>query len=387
MDFPAGFGINGIVSEDSDSLALITAPDGMKAAAVFTTNKLKAHPVLYSSEILAEKLHKAVLVNRGSANAATGPAGREKLEELIGSVSKRTSFPPETILAASTGVIGKHINCAEENIDALCAERDSVKPVEFAKAIMTTDTREKTAWGTCEIGGQKITVFGAAKGAGMIAPQMATMLAFIVTDANLSKEMLQTAVKEVSDKSFNCVIVDGDTSTNDTVFLLSSGKAPHRQIEKKSKSYDIFYGCLERVCKALAEMLASDGEGASKMVKIKVRGTDSDSQAQKAARAIAVSPLCKTAFYGASPNWGRIASAIGAAGIDVNLSCFSIYANGVSWVTEGKPASACLAQLREVLQGSKYELDIVLGSGKGKSRVYTCDYTPEYVRINAHYVT
>ncbi len=387
MDFPSGFGITGVISEGSDSLALITAPAGMRAAAVFTTNKLKAHPVLYSSKILSGKLHNAVLVNRGSANAATGTEGRKKLKELVAAVSERTAFSPETVLAASTGVIGKQINCAEENIDTLCSDRDAGKPVEFAKAIMTTDTREKTAWGTCEIGGEKITVFGVAKGSGMISPQMATMLAFIMTDADISKEMLQKAVKEVSDKSFNRVIVDGDTSTNDTVFLLSSCKASNRQIKKKSKSYDILYSCLERVCITLAEMLASDGEGASKMVKVKVRGAASDNEARKAARAIAVSPLCKTAFYGASPNWGRIASAIGAAGIDVNLSCFSIYANGVSWLTDGKPASTCLPQLREVLQGAKYELDIVLGSGKGKSKVYTCDYTPEYVRINAHYLS
>ncbi|MBN2406548.1 MAG: bifunctional glutamate N-acetyltransferase/amino-acid acetyltransferase ArgJ [Elusimicrobia bacterium] len=388
VDFPAGFHITGINrEEDENKLALITAPEGMKTAGVFTLNTCCAHPVRFSRENLKSPSHKAIIINRGSANAATGKEGKDRMLGLVDALCGRLNIKREEILAASTGVIGKQMNVTERQIEDLLENRGRVEPYDFADAIMTTDTCRKVAWSSFELEGKKVSICGIAKGSGMISPKLATMLAFVLTDADIEKDALQLALERAVNASFNCLIVDADTSTNDTVILAASGKSGTKAISADTKRFDIFYEHLERVCVVLAEQMAADGEGATKMIKLMIRRAPDEEAARKAARAVSSSLLCKTAFYGASPNWGRIVSAIGAAGIVIDIEKLSIYINGVSWIKDGVPSESSMKQVREVLAGSRFELDIDLNAGDFESVCYTCDLSPEYVRINAHYVS
>ncbi|MFC2061521.1 bifunctional glutamate N-acetyltransferase/amino-acid acetyltransferase ArgJ [Elusimicrobiota bacterium] len=387
MEFPAGFNITGIKGENNNNLALITALQGMKTAAVFTVNTCPAHPVIYSREKIKNDIHKAILVNKGIANAATGDEGRKRMMDIVNTVCKGLNISEEEILVASTGVIGKQLNIPDDEINNLIAAQKNVEPMNFAEAIMTTDTCNKVAWSSYEEWGKKISVFGIAKGAGMVAPNLATMLAFIMTNVNIEKEALQIALERAVEVSFNCLNIDGETSTNDTVFLSASGEASNEVIKYEEKGFKTFYEHLQKVCIVLVEKLAADGEGATKLIKIKIYNAPDKTTAKKAARVIASSPLCKTAFYGSSPNWGRIVSALGAAGVELNISQLNIYVNGVSWIKKGKPHKDSIQQVREVMGGGKYELAIDLSSGSSEGVSYTCDFSPEYVRINAHYVT
>ena len=248
---------------------------------------------------------------------------------------------------------------------------------------MTTDTCKKVVTESFEIDGKKVIITGIAKGSGMIAPDLATMLAFILTDVRMEKEALQAALKRAADISFNCLNIDGETSTNDSVFLAASGTARNRSFGQQGEHFDIFYKSLKKVCISLVEKLAGDGEGATKFIKINIRDAVDEDSAKKAANAIAASPLCKTAFYGASPNWGRIISALGAARIKFRVENFSLYINSIPWVKKGIPQNT--EPVKKALENRQYEINIHLNSGNKKTSLYTCDFSPEYVKINAHY--
>ncbi|MEA3506740.1 MAG: bifunctional glutamate N-acetyltransferase/amino-acid acetyltransferase ArgJ [Elusimicrobiota bacterium] len=387
MECPAGFSLTGIKSKDSENLGFIYSPQGFTAAAVFTLNANPAHPVELSRKNLSNKKHKLIFVNKGSANAATGAAGFKNQADLSVNAAEIFNVSEEEILFASTGVIGKNFNIPPEQISKLSELKEYVKPYDFAEAIMTTDTVKKTAVSEFEINGRKITVTGIAKGAGMIKPNMATMLSFIMTDAAVEKEMLRKALKDAADKTFNSLNIDAETSTNDTVILAASGKAGNKIIKSECGNFRKFYNHLEKVCRILTEKIAADGEGATKLIKINVKGAPDEAAAEIGAQAIASSPLCKTAFYGASPNWGRIVSALGAAGIKIDISKFNIYINGVNWIKGGIPVKENEKMVKEILSSSKFKLDIDLNRGDKEHLCYSCDFSTEYIRINAHYVS
>ena len=386
MKFPEGFKISG-VQDDEVGFGLIHAPGAMKVSGLLTTNSNPAEPIKYCQKMLGRPSFKAMLVNRGSANAATGEEGEKRMLALLEKTAKELKIEAEDILPASTGVIGEQIEYSEDLFKELLSRKKEVDPQSFATAIMTTDTVEKIVWSSFDLGGHEVTIFGAAKGSGMICPNMATMLTFIMTDADLSQELLDKALSLVVNKSFNLLTVDGETSTNDSAFLLSSGKSSASLIDKEDESYEIFLKHLESVALTLTEKLASDGEGATKFIKIEVHGAIDDAEANKAAKVIGNYPLCKTAFYGASPNWGRIISALGGAGIGVNLEEFSVYVDGAALVHKGENVPSTAKQAHEVMLGGKYVLEIELGKGDGSGTCYTCDYSPEYIRINAHYLS
>ena len=386
-EFPSGFCITGLKFDDGNNLALITAPKGMRVSGVFTTNICSAHPVRLSQKNINNSVHYAILVNSGSANAATGSKGKKIMLEMAGKVSSSLSVRKKEVLVASTGAIGKQIQVTDAGLNKLLAKKDSIEPESFAEAIMTTDTHKKIVRRSFNLHSKKISICGIAKGSGMVAPRLATMLAFIMTDVDIKKDILDSALKKVVDESFNSLVIDGETSTNDSVFLCASGAAGNRKITSDGKNFSKFYKYLKKVCVQLTEKLAADGEGATKFIKISVRGATDNEVAIKAARVVAYSPLCKTAFYGSSPNWGRIVSALGAANIKFNMKKFCLYVNDIAWVKNGRPYNKTSSDVRKVMEGSRYNLTIDFSSGTGVGVCYSCDFSPEYVRINAHYLT
>ena len=356
-------------------LALIYSEMPASAAAVFTENTFIAAPLIVSKRHLEETRHRAraILVNSGNANAATGEAGIQASRACVEALAAQIGCPVNEVLVSSTGVIGRPlpVQTIKSSIPKLVASLAPGNIEMLARGIMTTDTVPKIA--TAQAAGARIA--GVAKGAGMIHPDMATMLSFIMTDAEMSHADLQEALRFAVHRSFNSISVDGDTSTNDMVVVLANGASGIRP------AADAFRDALTDVCTRLATAIVRDGEGASKFVEITVEGAPSDAAAHTIGRAIARSPLVKTAIYGADPNWGRIVGAIGNTGIPLKSDRVDIYIGGV-------PISdATLEQARQKLSGKEVQIRVVLDSGPGSARVWTCDLTEGYIRINADYTT
>jgi glutamate N-acetyltransferase / amino-acid N-acetyltransferase len=374
-------------------LALLTSETAASAAAVFTTNHVQAAPVRLSREHLKKSRHKirGVIINSGNANCCTGPSGLAASRKTAATLSRLLGCEPHQVLACSTGVIGVPLR-VEKILSAAptLVESRSFEPADFdrfKRAIMTTDTRPKWAAAKFRIDGKQIRLLGCAKGSGMIAPNMATMLGFLATDADVSPSLLSRALSSVVARTFNAITVDGDTSTNDTVILLANGESGARTIATENSDYAKFLAALEDVCKSLALAIISDGEGAQRVIEIEVRGASSIAAADKIARTIANSPLVKTAFAGADPNWGRILAAAGRAGVPFNPGKVDIELAGIRVCQGGRerPFSERVAH-RKML--AKYVPVIVdLHAGRGIGRIWTCDFTVEYVRINANYRT
>jgi glutamate N-acetyltransferase/amino-acid N-acetyltransferase len=374
-------------------LALLASDTAATAAAVFTTNRVQAAPVRLSREHLQRSHHKirGVIVNSGNANCCTGSQGIAASRRTAADLARSLGCRLEEMLVCSTGVIGLPLRVEKilAAIPQLCQSRrsDAVAFEQFTRAIMTTDTRPKWAAAKCNIGGRQVRILGCAKGSGMIEPNMATMLGFLATDATISPALLSEALKTVVARTFNAITVDGDTSTNDTVTLLANGKSGAKKIARQSADYGRFCVALENVCRFLALAIVEDGEGAQRVIEIEVRGASSDRAADKIARTIANSPLVKTAFAGADPNWGRILAAAGRAGISFEPSRVDIQLAGIRVCRHGgeHPFNERVAR-RKML--SKYVPVIVnLRAGSGTARLWTCDFTAEYVRINASYRT
>ena len=375
-----------------NDVALIVADEPCAAAAVFTTNKVAAAPVLYDREIVKGGRVQAILANSGCANACTGEDGLKdaKLSALV--TAGELGIDPKHVLVASTGVIGRRLP-----MDRLLAGMKAAKAalgrtaahgLAAEKAVMTTDTRPKQACATVTIGGKKVTVGGMSKGSGMIEPNMATMLGFITTDAAISPAMLRRALGLAINRSFNRVVVDGDESTNDSVFLLASGKAGNRTIERSDEDFRLFLEALETVCISLAKQMATDGEGATKFVTVTVKGAKTEKDAARAARAVAKSPLSKTSWFGRDPNWGRVLAAVGYSGADVVDMKAEVFYDGVWAFKFGKIADEKqLGRLAKVLKKDAFELVVDLHLGKGESSIYTCDFSLDYVHINEDYTT
>jgi glutamate N-acetyltransferase/amino-acid N-acetyltransferase len=377
-------------------LGMIVADGPCTAAGIFTSNLVKAAPVLLCQKHLASSASKirAIVVNSGNANCANGPTGMRASKATAQKAAQVIGCRAEQILVCSTGVIGvtlpvEKILAALPDLQRTAAEA-SGNYDSFTQAIMTTDTRPKWAAASCRIGGKTVHLLGCAKGAGMIHPNMATMLAFLVTDASASTKVLYAALKDVAQRTFNAITVDGDTSTNDTALLLASGAsrtwgAP--TISAGGRDYKAFVVALEKVCRKLALAIVSDGEGASRVVEIEILGAPNDAAAAKVANTIATSPLVKTALAGGDPNWGRILAAAGRAGVKFIPERAAIRMAGIRVYDGGRALPFDEGVAHDKLMASAVPIEMNLRAGRGRARVWTCDFTAEYVHINASYRT
>jgi glutamate N-acetyltransferase / amino-acid N-acetyltransferase len=393
--FPRGFKSAatacGLKKKDALDLAVISCDALATAAAVFTTNLVKAAPVLLCQEHLRRTRGRAraIVVNSGNANCCTGDAGMRAARATARAVARKLDCRPEEVLVCSTGVIGVALPVRRilYAIPRIIQEK-TPHPRSFAqvgRAIMTTDTRPKFSARSCRIGGSTVRVAGCAKGAGMIHPQMATMLAFIVTDAALSPALLRRTLRDAVKDTFNAITVDGDTSTNDTVAALASGASGAAALRAGTADYLRFARGLEGVCRELALKIVGDGEGAQHVVEIEVRNAPDDRAADRVARTIAHSPLVKTALAGADPNWGRILAAAGRAGVAFNPARASITLAGIPVFRRGKPVAFDERKTHALLLRRSALVRVDLGAGRGRASVVTCDLTAEYVHINADY--
>jgi glutamate N-acetyltransferase / amino-acid N-acetyltransferase len=395
-DIPRGFTFAaaacGLKKKGFD-LALLTTDNAASAAAVFTTNYVQAAPVRISRENLKKSGHKirGVVVNSGNANCCTGPSGLVASRKTAAKFSQLLGCKPEQLLVCSTGVIGvplrveKILGAAPDLVQSRSSEPAAFD--QFKRAIMTTDTRPKWAAARFRMGAKQIRLIGCAKGSGMIAPNMATMLGFLATDADISPSLLSRALRSVVARTFNAITVDGDTSTNDTVILLANGKSGAKKITSENGAYGKFLAALEDVCKSLALAIISDGEGAQRVIEIEVRGASSDRAAEKIARTIANSPLVKTAFAGADPNWGRILAAAGRAGVPFNPGKVDIQLAGIRVCQRGREHAFSERVAHRKMLAKYVPVVVNLHAGRGIARVWTCDFTAEYVHINASYRT
>jgi glutamate N-acetyltransferase/amino-acid N-acetyltransferase len=380
----------GLRSGDGPDLVLLLSERGpIPAAATFTRNRLRAAPVEVSMRSLraSRGLATAVVANAGCANAGTGSAGITDARTVQAIAARRLGVAPREVLVASTGLIGSRlevdrIGVAIQSLEPAPGRRADVKA---ARAIMTTDTRPKEAALEVDLGRGRIArIGGMAKGSGMIHPQMGTMLAFLTTDAPIRPAQLGTLLRAAVDRTFNQVTVDGDPSTNDTVFLLASGAAGGRELS--GASAEAFANGLQAACRSLAEQIAADGEGASHRIDVSVRGARSDRDARLVARAVAGSSLVKTAVHGADPNWGRIAAAAGRAGAQLDPSKLSVSIGPVT-VYDGAPVAFDERAASRALRGAIVSLEIDLGLGAGSAMAWGCDLSAAYVEINSEYRT
>ena len=374
-------------------LALISSDVPASAAAVFTQNLVVAAPVTLSKKNLRESKGRmrAVVINAGNANCATGGQGELVAQRTNEEAARRMLLTPTELFVCSTGVIGVQLP-VEKILRALQSlarnRRSSARSfAELSLAICTTDTRPKTASATFKMSGKRIHLVGCAKGAGMIHPNMATTLAFVVTDAAIAPSLLQRILHDVVSRTFNSISVDGDTSTNDTLLVLANGAAGAPSISAGSKAHRLFRAALEEVCGSLARQIVADGEGAQRVIEIEVRGAKTDSAARKIAETIATSPLVKTAFAGADPNWGRIFAAAGRAGVKFDPALVEIRMAGIMVLRKGQPLVFNERAASNRLLAEHVPIVVDLHAGKSRARYWTCDFTAEYVRVNASYRT
>lgn len=375
-------------------LGLLVSETPAVAAAMFTTNRVQAAPVRLSQIHLRRSRGnmRAVVVNSGNANCCTGSDGYAASEATSRKVSQElAALDPSQVLVCSTGVIGlplrveKILKAIPELVRARSGKAEAF--AQFTRAIMTTDTRPKWAAANCRIGGKTARILGCCKGAGMIQPNMATMLAFLATDAAISPSLLSQALRGAVAGTFNAITVDGDTSTNDTVAILANGESGARRIVSANADFKAFYTALETVCRTLALKIVEDGEGAQRVIEIEVRGAPSDRAAAQIARTIANSPLVKTALAGADPNWGRILAAAGRAGVSFDFELVDIKLAGIVVCRRGGEHPFSEREAHKKMLAKYVPIVVDLHSGKGHARMWTCDFTGEYVNINASYRT
>jgi len=369
----------------------VALEDGTKAAGVFTRSKCPSAPVDWCREALTDGAARALVVNSGNANAFTGRAGREAVARTVAIAAAAAGCDSRAVYVASTGVIGEPLPAERfEGVLAACAERAEPGPAAWeaaARAIMTTDTFPKLATRTAEIAGVRVTINGIAKGAGMIAPDMATMLSFVFTDAALSQDVLQALLSAGARTSFNCVTVDGDTSTSDTLMLFATGKAGNTTVsDPADPALSGFREALDSLLIELAQLVAKDGEGARKFVTVRVTGAESDASAHRIAMSIANSPLVKTAVAGEDANWGRVVMAVGKAGEPADRDRLAIWFGDVRVAVEGaRDPAYSEAAASAVMREPEIGIRVDLGLGDGTARVWTCDLTKAYIEINGDY--
>ena len=392
---PRGFLAAGLscgikVSGKSD-VGLLVCPGGATGAAVFTTNRIVSAAVQVCREHVRSRKVYAVAVNSGNANACTGKKGLANAAKMCAAAARHVGARPEQVLVASTGIIGEQLPVEKATVGiAKAAARLSDSPkagLDFAKAIMTTDTRPKQAVRRLRISGRDVTIAGAVKGAGMIGPNMATTLLFLTTDAAITKPLLAAALKEAVGNSLNKLTVDGHQSTNDTAILLASALAGNRPITSRCPRYRKFAGALLDLCTDLARQMALDAEGATRMFKVVVQGAASQADAAQAARAVADYPLVKCAVHGGDPNWGRIICAVGSAGVRLDPARLSCKLDNLYVFRNGSPAKFDEKKATRIVSQREHTITVNLGAGRAGDFCYGCDLTAEYVRINAEYHT
>jgi len=389
---PRGFraaGISaGIKASGGLDLALLVSDAPARAAAVFTTNLAVAAPVIVSREHLARSggTARAIIVNSGCANACTGDEGLQAARDMAAETARLVGCPVEQVLVASTGVIGVALPMAKIRIGLPIAfsAMGAGQGAQAAKAIMTTDPFPKESAAQIAIGGHDVAIGGMAKGSGMIEPMLATMLAFVTTDAAVPSPLLSRALRAAVDDTFNAITVDGECSTNDCVMLLANGASG---VAVDETSYDAFVVGLTAVCRELALGIVRGGEGATKLVTVHVTGAASSDEARKCAKAIANSPLVKTAIHGGDPNWGRLIAVAGRAGVAFELARAAVVIGTTVLFEDGRPHDENAPQAAEYLKGTDLSVSVDLGAGRASSTVWTCDLSAEYVRINADYRT
>jgi glutamate N-acetyltransferase/amino-acid N-acetyltransferase len=389
----AGFRFSGIsagikASGDLD-LALLAAEEESPAAAVFTANRVRAAPVEIARARIASGRAQAVLVNSGNANACTGREGERAAKRTTAAVADAIGAPRRLVLPASTGVIGRPLPAAliEAAVPALVARLAADGAGRFARAIMTTDRWPKMAAVEVDVGGARATVLGIAKGAGMIHPDLATTLAFVVTDASVGRGGLARALRGAVDETFNALTVDGETSTNDTIVAMASGRVGGRRIRRGSAAAVRFAGALRDVLGQLGRSIVRDGEGARTVVTLHVVGASSDRAARKVARRVAGSLLVKTAIHGRDPNWGRVLSAAGCAGVSFEPSESSLAIGDVTVMKRGTAVPGAEAAAAAVMVADEFPVELRIGRGPGSARYLFCDVGHDYVTVNADYRT
>ncbi len=388
MRLPKGFVASGVragIRKKRPDLGLIVAEDGAEAAAVFTQNRFQAAPVLLSKAALKKSCGrvKAVVVNAGCANAVTGKEGLEAARRVRARAAELLVCPEEEVFLASTGVIGVVLPDRKIRValpDAV-ARLSPGGTEALSQAILTTDVGPKVAQASFTLGGKRGRLVGVAKGAGMIHPNMATMLGFVMTDAAIAPALLQRSLKTAADQSFNAISVDGDTSTNDTVLLLASGKLGN----EPDADLAYFQRALDGLCRDLAWMIVRDGEGATRVMELEVTGAKTERDAKLAAHAIATSPLVKTALHGGDPNWGRILAAVGRSGARFSIRRISLSAGPITLVRDGQPAPYQERDAAKVFARERVPLHVDLGGGTARAVVLSSDLGHDYVALNADY--
>lgn len=386
----------GLKESGRPDLALVLSDRPCSAAAVFTVNTIKAAPVLYDMALLERSGGRlqGVVINAGNANAVTGQQGLRDAQQMARLAEAACGLAEDSVFVMSTGVIGHKMPMAKIEAGIKMAARAikgeaGEQGVDAARAIMTTDLVPKESFVQVVIDGKPVNIGGMAKGSGMIHPNMATMLSVIVTDAVIEPKLLKTALTRAVNLSFNRVTVDGDTSTNDTVVILASGRAGHAPLTgPEQSSFDVFVAGLTQLCTQLARAVARDGEGATKLVEITVRGAATEAEAEAAAKTVATSPLMKTALFGNDPNWGRALAAIGRSGAQVDPTQVNLRLGDFQLVKQGEPLDFDAEAASRWLSGAG-EVTLVadLGVGQAQATVWTCDFSYKYVEINAEYHT
>jgi len=409
--FPKDFyacGIHcGIKKNGKKDLSLFFSSAPCVSAAMFTKNIFQAAPIKVSRSHVKNNIS-AIIANSGCANACTGERGMKDAEQMCGITAANLGLKTGNILVASTGVIGgflpmkkvalgiKKLTCfvkssqIDKNSGSVVSEGDDSCPrsqhfsISAVEGIMTTDTFPKQAFSSFKINGRTVNIWGCAKGSGMIEPNLATMLGFILTDAVIEKSALNKALKNVAEISFNALTVDGDTSTNDTLILLANGSAGNKKISGGG-NFNIFCRELEKVCMQLTKMLAADGEGATKLIEINVIGAKTMNDARRIAKTVANSPLVKTAVFGNDANWGRILAAVGRSGVPVVPEKMSISFGNLRVFNAGAPVCFSESKAKKILSGKEVAINIFLNLGSKRAKVLTCDFTEGYIKINASY--
>lgn len=378
----------GIKKPGIPDLALVVSDITGPIAGVFTTNRVAAAPVLLDRIHLRRHQGRAILVNSGNANACTGARGLAAAKTMAAAVAQRLSIPVHQVFVGSTGVIGRvlPIDRIETGLPTLIARLSRRGGPQAAQAILTTDLRPKTVVIRGKIGGRRVTIGGMAKGSGMIHPNMATMLAYLTTDAAIAPSALQSALKSAVDHSFNCITVDGDTSTNDTVLCLANGLAKNAPIRRGTANYDRFVRLLTEAAEQLALSICRDGEGVTKVVKVAVAGATTVSAAKQVASTIATSNLVKTALFGEDANWGRVMGAIGRSGVPINPEKVTVRFGDVIMVKQGIGVGlAAERKIARVFKQKEFTISVHLGQGPAHAHMWTTDLSYDYVRINASY--
>lgn len=390
---PKGFLASGVhcgLKKKRKDLSLFYSKKPCTAAVLFTKNMVKAAPVVLAQEQLKKGgyIH-AVVVNSGNANCMTGARGMSDARKMVRFVAKAIKVQEDEVLVSSTGIIGEFLSMEPvvKGVPALVEGLSVHGLANAADGIMTTDRFRKIASRMFTIGGKKVRITGVAKGAGMVKPGMATMLCYLMTDANISKKGIKKALDCSVDTSFNAITVDGDMSTNDTVMLLANGEAGNRLIRSKGRDYEHFQENLGAVADDLARMVVRDGEGASKVIEVRVKGARRKSDARKIAETVADSLLVKCAVLGGDPNWGRVASSAGASGVSFDPAKMEITLDGVTFFKNGKAVTHINRKATFVFKGKNVRIEVDLHSGRAEAGFLSCDISKKYITLNSYYTT